>query len=80
MPTSGSTTENQNIKQGLLLKFRHKVHLKEVQDRLTELAPYVFPGEKTPERVEKAKEYRSALHEHQHLRDGYDPWLYNMPP
>lgn len=39
-----------------------------------------FPVKKTPERVEKAKEYRSALYEHQHLRDEYDPWLYNMPP
>lgn len=59
---------------------RHEVHLREVQGRLTELAPCAFPGEETPERAEKAKEYRSALREHQHLRDGYDPWLYNMPP
>lgn len=59
---------------------RHEVHLREVQGRLTELAPYAFPGEETPERAEKAKEYRSALREHQHLRDGYDPWVYNMPP
>ena len=59
---------------------RHEVHLREVQGRLTELAPYAFPGEETPEWAEKAKEYRSALHEHQHLRDGSDPWLYNMPP
>ena len=59
---------------------RHEVHLREVQGRLTELAPYAFPREETPEWAEKAKEYRSALHEHQHLRDGSDPWLYNMPP
>ncbi|WP_427788426.1 hypothetical protein ACE15W_04350 [Bifidobacterium catenulatum subsp. kashiwanohense] len=34
---------------------RHEVHLREVQGRLTELAPYAFPGEETPERAEKPR-------------------------